>query len=204
MNKSTIALAASLALLSTFAHLAQAAPPPAPAECVKASSLLAGLVTDFDHWKAIARKSDLKEVQLMDARITSRKAFLAKQGDMQDVYQCQEMTRSILTDIGSVKFKLPDALALDKCQKTDGKNRYDNLSAKYEAAKTGAPIAADDTPAFNLIGMRLAKTKKDLTDENLRLPRCESILQELDEDGKALAAMEKKAVAAAKAAAKKK
>ncbi len=198
MNKTTLALAAAIAAFSTFTTVANAANPPAPAECVKASNALAGLAADFDHWKAIVRKIDLKEVQLMDARITTRKTYLAKQGDMQDVYQCQEMTRSILVDIGSVKFKLPDALALDKCQKMDGKAHFETLSAKYEAAKTAVPIAADDTPAFNLIGMRLTKTKKDLADDNLRLPRCEAILQELDDDGKALVLMQKRAAQAAK------
>ncbi len=185
--------------LPLFCSLAvQAASPPPPKECVKAAGDLSELTTEFARWKAVARRSEQREVSMMESRITTRKAYLGKPGDMQDVYQCQEMAHSITVDTGSIKFKLPDDLALDKCIKVDGKKGLDALSSKYDAAKTSGQIGADDAAGFAAIGTRLNQAKKDLADEGLRLPRCESMLQELDADGKALTAMQKRNVQAAR------
>ncbi len=174
-----------------------AANPPPPKECAKAAGDLADLTTEFSRWKAVARRSEQREVSMMESRITTRKAYLAKPGDMQDVYQCQEMAHSIMVDTGTIKFKLPDDLALDKCIRIDGKKSFDALSGKYEAAKAAGQIGVDDSGNFAAIGTRVAQSKKDLADEGLKLPRCEAMLQEFDADGKALIAMQKRGSQAA-------
>ncbi len=176
---------------------AWAAPAPQPKDCQKAAAELAKLSADFERWKAVSRRDDKREIGLMESRITSHKTYLAKSGDMQDTYQCQQMSFAIFTDHSSVNFKLPDALALDKCLKVDARSHLENLSSKYEAAKT-VNFGADDAVAYSAMGTRLVQAHKDLADEGLKLPRCEALVTQIDGDTKSLAALTRHAAQGAK------